>query len=91
MALALPSDVISILHCAEPATEIVQRATEYLQLDEAALMEPSADTRQKVRCLANQMKKSNRVDGVRHLRTLVPNGTTGLLNLARSSSFWRFP
>ena len=77
MALALPSAVISTFHSADPR-EIVQQATEHLQLDEDALRKPSADTIKKVQSLANLLKKKNRVDAIKQLRKIVPSGTTGL-------------
>ena len=74
--ISLPHDAIPLLHSADEVT-VVQKAMEHLQLDEAALSDPSADTRRKVRGLANRLKSWNRLDSLRHLRSLVPSGTTG--------------
>ena len=76
LALVLPSDVMSILHSAEP-NEIVLQVTKCLQLEESALKEPTQEIKDKVRRLARLLKKENRKDVVEHLRKIVPAGTTG--------------
>ena len=79
LALVLPSDVMSILHSAEP-NEIVLQVTKCLQLEESALKEPTQETKDKVRRLARLLKRENRKDVVEHLRKIVPAGTTGEKN-----------
>ena len=59
----------------------VEESVENLQLKSAALVDPKADTKQWIRCLAITAKNENRMDIVTHLRSIVPAGTTGELTV----------
>ena len=52
--------------------------TQSLQLDQASLKQPGPETKKVIRCLAEQIKHSHRHDVVKHLREIVPAGTTGM-------------
>ena len=80
LSVTLPSDVLVSMHSEVHASEIVLKATESLQLDETELKEPTPETVTKIRCLSRVMKRENRSDCVKYLRTIVPSGTTGTVN-----------
>jgi len=79
-AFALPSEVLeSVLSQSSDCKQIVSRLSQNLQLDQASLEEPCPETKKVIRCLARQAKCSHRHDVVKHLREIVPAGTTGPL------------
>ncbi|XP_074612399.1 uncharacterized protein LOC141866762 [Acropora palmata] len=79
-SLALPGNVVeSLVSPSCDPKEIVLKLKESLHLDQADLEKPSAETTRMVRCLAATAKYSNRIDLVKHLREIMPAGTTGPL------------
>ena len=52
--------------------------TQSLQLDQASLKQPGPETKKVIRCLAEQVKRFDMQDVVKHLREIVPAGTTGM-------------
>ena len=58
--------------------EIVLQLKDSLKLDQASLEQPDLGTKRLIRCLANKAKQSDRLDVVKHLREIVPAGTTGM-------------
>ena len=69
--------------------QIVSRLSQNLQLDQASLEEPCPETKKVIRCLARQAKCSHRHDVVKHLREIVPAGTTGMLSTVNRVFFSR--
>ena len=69
--------------------QIVSRLSQNLQLDQASLEEPGPETKKVIRCLARQAKCSHRDDVVKHLREIVPAGTTGMLSTVNRLFFSR--
>ncbi|XP_015775516.1 PREDICTED: uncharacterized protein LOC107353686 isoform X3 [Acropora digitifera] len=79
-SLALPGNVVeSLVSPSCDPKEIVLKLKENLHLDQADLEKPSAETTRMIRCLAATAKDSNRIDVVKHLREIMPAGTTGPL------------
>ncbi|XP_015776000.1 PREDICTED: uncharacterized protein LOC107354094 [Acropora digitifera] len=79
-SLALPGNVVeSLVSPSCGPKEIVVKLKENLHLDQADLEKPSAETSRMIRCLAATAKDSNRIDVVKHLREIMPAGTTGPL------------
>ena len=77
-SLALPCNVVeSLVSPSCDPKEIVFKLKEKLHLDQADLEKPSAETTRMIRCLAATAKDSNRIDVVKHLREIMPAGTTG--------------
>ena len=77
-SLALPCNVVeSLVSPSYGPKEIVLKLKENLHLDQADLENPSAETTRMIRCLAATAKDSNRIDVVKHLREIMPAGTTG--------------
>ena len=77
-SLALPGNVVeSLVSPSCDPKEIVLKLKESLHLDESDLEKPSAETTRMIRCLAATAKDSNRIDVVKHLREIMPAGTTG--------------
>ncbi|XP_015775508.1 PREDICTED: uncharacterized protein LOC107353680 [Acropora digitifera] len=77
-SLALPGNVVeSLVSPSCDPKEIVLKLKENLHLDQADLEKPSAETTRMIRCLAATAKDSNRIDVVKHLREIMPAGTTG--------------
>ena len=77
-SLALPGNVVeSLVSPSCGPKEIVVKLKENLHLDQADLEKPSAETTRMIRCLAATAKDSNRIDLVKHLREIMPAGTTG--------------
>ncbi|KAJ7369305.1 hypothetical protein OS493_039889, partial [Desmophyllum pertusum] len=81
-SLALPSDILGSLQSQScNSQDVVVQLQETLQLNRSSLEEPEPDTKGWIRCLAREAKCSDRLDVVKHLREIVPAGTTGpLLN-----------
>ncbi|KAL9956222.1 hypothetical protein ACROYT_G037669 [Oculina patagonica] len=81
-SLALPSNILGSLQSQScDAQGILVQLQESLPLNHSSLEEPDPESRGWIRCLAMEAKCSNRLDVVRHLREIVPAGTTGpLLN-----------
>lgn len=77
--LSLPSKALQTI-MSQPcdSSEIVLQLKASLQLDHASLEQPDLGTKRLIRCLANQAKQSDRLDVVKHLREIVPAGTTGM-------------
>ena len=77
-SLALPDNVVELLvsPSCDPK-EIVLKLKENLHLNQADLEKPSAETTRMIRCLAATAKDSNRIDVIKHLREIMPAGTTG--------------
>ena len=77
-SVALPCNVVeSLVSPSCDPKEIVVKLKENLHLDQADLEKPSAETTRMIRCLAATAKDSNRIDVVKHLREIMPAGTTG--------------
>lgn len=78
--LSLPSKALQTI-MSQPcdSREIVLQLKDSLQLDQASLEQPDLGTKRLIRCLANKAKQSDRLDVVKHLRKIVPAGTTGML------------
>ena len=77
--LSLPSKALqTIMSQLCDSREIVLQLKESLQLDQASLEQPDLGTKRLIRCLANKAKQSDRLDVVKHLREIVPAGTTGM-------------
>ena len=77
-SLALPSDIVGSLQSQScNAQDVVVQLQETLQLNCSSLEEPEPDTKGWIRCLAREAKCSKRLDVVKHLREIVPAGTTG--------------
>ena len=77
-SLALPGNVVeSLVSPSCDPKEIVLKLKENLHLGQADLEKPSAETTRMIRCLAATAKDSNRIDVVKHLREIMPAGTTG--------------
>ncbi|XP_020625500.1 uncharacterized protein LOC110062895 [Orbicella faveolata] len=81
-SLALPSDILESLHSQScDAQGVVLQLQENLQLNHSSLEKPESETKGWIRYLAREAKSSNKLDVVKHLREIVPAGTTGpLLN-----------
>ena len=77
--LSLPSKALQTI-MSQPcdSREIVLHLKDSLQLDQASLEQPDPGTKRLIRCLANKAKQSDRLDVVKHLREIVPAGTTGM-------------
>jgi len=74
----LPSDILESLHSQScDAQRVVLQLQENLQLNQSSLDKPESRTRGWIRCLACEAKSSNKLDVVKHLREIVPAGTTG--------------
>ena len=74
----MPSDIIgTILQESSDAKSVVVQLRKRLQLDHSSLKEPNPETRGWIRALAGEAKLSDRLDVVKHLREIVPAGTTG--------------
>jgi len=56
---------------------VVLQLQENLQLNQSSLEKPESETKGWIRCLAREAKSSNKLDVVKHLREIVPAGTTG--------------
>ena len=84
-SLVLPDGVLkSIRSQSCDAAYVVaqmEESVKNLQLKSAALVDPTAETKQWIRCLAINAKNENRMDIVSHLRSIVPAGTTGELTV----------
>ena len=52
--------------------------TQSIQLDQASLRQPGPEIKKVIRCLAEQAKRFDRHDVVKHLRDILPAGTTGM-------------
>jgi len=76
-ALAIPDDVLESLKSSCDPKDIVCKLNESLQLNEAAMEQPDAETKRLIRYLVRQAKSSRRLDVVKHLRKILPAGTTG--------------
>jgi len=59
------------------AQGVVVQLQESLQLDRSSLEKPEPETKGLIRCLAREARSSNRLDVLKHLREIVPAGTTG--------------
>ncbi|XP_067026632.1 uncharacterized protein [Acropora muricata] len=79
-SVTLPGNVVeSLVSPSCDPKEIVVRLKENLHLIQADLEKPGAETTRMIRCLAATAKDSNRIDVVKHLREIMPAGTTGPL------------
>ena len=67
---------MSILSSATPE-QIIKRATERLELQENDLAEPNEATKKKIRNFTRVLQKRKCPDVIKHLRDIVPAGTTG--------------
>ena len=75
---ALPSDVVeSLVSRTYDSGEILHQLMQKLNLDKTCLREPTPETTRMIRCFAAKAKTSNRIDVVKHLRAIVPAGTSG--------------
>ena len=85
--LALPGAVLESLFSQSSDSKDVVRQLEEILPDQASLKEPDPETKRLIRCLARRAKSSSRprLDVVKHLRDIVPAGTTGefILDLER--------
>ena len=80
--LALPAGVLdSIQSQSCDPKEVVVRLQECVQLNQTTLENPDPEAKGWIRCLANAAKSERRMDVVKHLRTIVPAGTTGELTM----------
>ena len=76
--LALPGNVAeSLVSPSCNPKEIVLQLKQNLQLDHTDLKQPTPETKNMIRCLAETAKYSKRIDVVKHLREITPAGTTG--------------
>ena len=66
-----------LLSEASDCREVVCQLEKTLHHDKATLKEPDVQTKVLVRCLARRAKSLERLDVVKHLRGIVPAGTTG--------------
>jgi len=74
----LPSDILESLHSQScDAQGVVLQLQENLQVNQSSLEKPESETKGWIRCLAREAKSSNKLDVVKHLREIVPAGTTG--------------
>ena len=90
-SLALPGNVVeSLVSPSCDPKEIVLKLKENLHLGQADLEKPSAETTRMIRCLAATAKDSNRIDVVKHLREIMPAGTTGGFACSIWLSFYSF-
>ena len=84
-SLVLPDGVLKAIRSQScDAVDVMaqmEESVKTLQLKSAALADPTAETKQWIRCLAINAKNENRMDIVTHLRSIVPAGTTGKLTL----------
>ena len=81
--VALPGEVYeSLLSQSCDASEVVLQMRHNLQLEQASLEHPDAETKTLIRCLARTAKDSKRLDVFEHLRKILPAGTTGKLVFA---------
>ena len=84
-SLVLPDGVLKAIRSQScDAVDVMaqmEESVKTLQLKSAALADPTAETKQWIRCLAINAKNENRMDIVTHLRSIVPAGTTGELTL----------
>ncbi|CAH3179496.1 unnamed protein product [Porites lobata] len=82
-SLALPNSVLKAIRSQScDAADVVaqmEESVENLQLRPAALVDPTPETKEWIRCLAITAKNENRMDIVTHLRSITPAGTTGPL------------
>lgn len=77
-ALALPSVVLEALQSeTKNAGDVVARLQESLSLDQVSLEQPDPETRRRIRFFCMKAKTANRLDVVKKLREIVPDGTTG--------------
>ena len=73
----MPSDILESLHSQScDAQGVVLQLQENLRPN-SSLEKPESDTKGLIRCLAREAKSSNKLDVVKHLRDIVPAGTTG--------------
>ena len=75
--LALPCDIAQTLQSPCPPQQVVAQLQEHLQLNQCSLDEPDPKTKKWIRCLTTEAKRYNRLDVVRHLKEILPAGTTG--------------
>ena len=84
-SLVLPDGVLKAIRSQScDAVDVMaqmEESVKTLQLKSAALADPTAETKQWIRCLAINAKNENRMDIVTHLRSIVLAGTTGELTL----------
>ena len=77
-ALALPHSVeAALLSQSCDAQDVVAKLEEDLQLNQVSLKNPEPETKKMIRCLARKAKSSGKLDVVKHLREVVPAGTSG--------------
>ena len=84
-SLVLPDGVLKAIRSQScDAADVVaqmEESVENLQLKPAALVDPTPETKEWIRCLAVTAKNENRMDIVTHLRSITPAGTTGELTV----------
>lgn len=82
-SLVLPDGVLKAIRSqscdAADVLAQMEESVKNLQLKPATLVDPTAESKQWIRCLAINAKNENRMDIVTHLRSIVPAGTTGEL------------
>ena len=59
----------------------MEESVENLQLKPAALVDPTPESKEWIRCLPITAKNETRTDIVTHLRSIAPPGTTGELTV----------
>ena len=59
----------------------MEESVENLQLKPAALVDPTPESKEWIRCLPITAKNETRTDIVTHLRSITPAGTTGKLTV----------
>lgn len=84
-SLVLPDGVLKAIRSQScDAVDVMAQMEEGVKtfrLKSAALADPTAETKQWIRCLAMNAKNEHRMDIVTHLRSIVPAGTTGELTV----------
>ena len=84
-SLVLPDGVLRTIRSQScDAADVVaqmEESVENLQLKPAALVDPTPESKEWIRCLPITAKYENRTDMVTHLRSIAPPGTTGELTV----------
>ena len=83
--LVLPDGVLKAIRSqsCDAANVVAQmeESVQNLQLNPAALVDPTPETKHWIRCLAIKAKNENRMDIFTYLRSIAPAGTTGELTV----------